>query len=112
MVCSIGSFTTGLPSKFSVVAIDETVARKIRKTELDDICRRFPVFHEYVRKIIEGQTLTLENHYMRFTLPARERLRRLSREDSWVLADKRIKDYMVASFLGMDRATYSRVRGR
>jgi CRP-like cAMP-binding protein len=109
-VFGVGSFTTGLPSKKSVEAIEISVLRKIYKSEVDDLISQFPAFHVHVRKIIECHANLLEDHYLRLILSQTERYLELLRPDSWILGDKRIKNYRVAAYLGIDRATYSRFR--
>ena len=112
VACSIKSYTNHLPSKVSIVSCDDTIIRKIRKIELESICERHPIFNVHLLKILEAQSILLEDHYILMTIPARDRLKKLESEFSWILEDKRIKDYMIASFLGIDRATLSRFRKR
>ena len=109
-VFGVGSFTTGNPSKFSLVAIERSVVRKIYKSEVDDLISRFPVFHVHVRKIIEAHTQLIEDHYLLHLLPAKERYLNLIQSKSWLLSDRRIKDYMIADYLGFGRSTFSRFR--
>ncbi len=109
-VFGVGSFTMGLPSKMSLVAIEESVVRKIRRSEIDQLVGRMPGFHVHIRKIIETHTNILEEHYLLYMEPARERYYKLMGSNHWLLNDKRIKDYMLADYLGIDRATFSRFR--
>jgi CRP-like cAMP-binding protein len=109
-VFGVGSFTTGLPSRMSVVAIEKTVIRKIYKSAIDDLIARFPAFHANVRKIIEAHTQLIEDHYLLHLLPAKERYLNLIQSKSWLLSDRRIKDYMIADYLGFGRSTFSRFR--
>lgn len=109
-VFSVGSFITGQPSKMSVVSIEKCVIRKIYKAEIDSVITKYPTFHVHLRKIIEGHTQLLEDHYLIHTLSARERYLKLIETKSWMLADKRIKDYMMADYLGIGRGTLSRFR--
>ncbi len=110
VVCAVNSFTGGQVAKISIVSMDETVLRKIRKVELEAVCEKYPSFNIHIRKIIEIQTGLLEEHYLLLTLPARERLEFLRKEQAWMLKDRRIRGYMVAGYLGVDRATFSRWR--
>jgi CRP-like cAMP-binding protein len=110
VACAVKSFTANVASRVSIVSMDETVVRKIRKIELEAICEKHPAFNIHVRKIIEGQSFLLEDHYLLLTLPARDRLKHLGSELAWMLGDRRIKNYMVADYLGVDKATYSRWR--
>jgi CRP-like cAMP-binding protein len=110
MICGIKSLGEDIPSKVSILAMDETVIRKIRKVELIAICDRQPLFNIHLRKIIETQSALMEEHYLLLTLAPRDRLGKLKTEDAWFLRDHRIRGYMIAAYLGIDKATYSRFR--
>jgi hypothetical protein len=92
------------------VATETTTIRKIRKSASEELPARFHVFHVHIRKISEHHAQLLEEHYLQFILSQKERVLQFLVSNSWILKDKRIKDYMVASYLGIDRATYSRFR--
>lgn len=108
IVCAIKSFTAGVESRVSVVSMDDTVLRKLRRVEVESICEKHPSFNVHVRKMIERQTNLLEDHSMMLSLPMRHRLVVL--KGSWILEDKRIKDYQVADYLGIDKGSLSRWR--
>ncbi len=110
IACAIKSYNSNLPSKVSMVAIDETIIRKIRKIEVEAICEKYPSFNIHMRKIIESQSILIEDHYLLLTLPARDRLVKLKEEHAWMMNDKRLKNYMIADYLGVDKATFSRFR--
>lgn len=110
IVCAVKSFISAEPSKYSIVSMDETIIRKIRKTELEAVCEKHPSFNVHLRKIIEKQSLLLDDHYISLTLTAKERLTNLKHGKVWILDDKRIKDYAIADYLGIDKATFSRYR--
>ena len=110
VTCAIKSFTSNVASKVIIVSMEETVVRKIRKIELEAIAEKYLAFNIHLRKIIEGQSILLEDHYLLLTLPARNRLMHLKEEGSWMLSDKRIKNYLLADYLGVDKATFSRWR--
>ena len=110
VVFSSGSFIGQLPSKLAIVAVEESVIRKISKQTIDELTQKFPVFNTHIRKIIEGQTNALEEHYFLYLLSARERYYQLVKNKHWILTDERIKDFMVADYLGIGRGTFSRLK--
>jgi CRP-like cAMP-binding protein len=110
VVFAAGAFTTSAASSVSIVAMDETLIRKVRRVELEAVCERHPAFNVHLRQILEHQSVLIEDHYLLLTLPARERVQRLEREDSWILNDRRIRGYMVANYLGIEQSTYSKFR--
>lgn len=108
ITCATSSFHALAPSRLSIVALDETVIRKISRVEAEAVADKFPVFHTHLRKITELQSAQLEQHYLLQAESAKERLARLPALCGWMLKDKRIKQYMIADYLGVDRATVSR----
>jgi CRP-like cAMP-binding protein len=109
IVCGIKSYNTNLASKLSIVALDETVIRKIRRIEAESVCEKYPSFNIHLRKIIEMQSILIEDHYLLLTLPAKERLLKIREEEMWMLTDKRIRNYMIANYLGMEQSTFSKL---
>lgn len=111
MACSMSSYHTLLPSRIAIVALDETVVRKVSKLDAEAIATKHTSFHSHLRRITELQSIQLESHYLLLAEPARERLAKLPELCGWMLKDKRIKQYMIADYLGVDRATVSRWNG-
>lgn len=109
---SMGSYHSSTPSRLAIVAIDETVIRKIYRKDAEFIAEKHPSFHSHLRKITEIQSLQLETHYLLIAEPARVRLTKIAELCGWMLKDRRIKQYMIADYLGVDRATVSRWKGK
>lgn len=112
MACSMSSFHTLTPSRLALVALDETVIRKISRREAEAVAEKYPAFHTHLRKLTEEQSAQLEKHYLLLAEPARDRLAKVPTVCGWMLKDRRIKQYMIADYLGVDRATMSRWKGR
>ena len=112
MACSMSSYTNSAPSRLAIVALDETVIRKISRKDAEAVAGRHPSFHVHLRRITEIQSLQLETHYLLIAEPARDRLAKIPELCGWMLKDRRIKQYMIADYLGVDRATMSRWNGR
>ena len=104
------SYIANVPSHHGIQVIEETHLRKIRKVELDAICARFPVFYLHLLRILEAKYGRLEDHSNLLMEPARKRYPLIQHQEPWLLEDRRIKDYMLAAYLGIDKATLSRYR--
>lgn len=113
MVCGVKSYVSAAPSRVSVVAVEETVVRRVRRAEVEAVVSRFPVFGEHVRRILDLGETAIEDHYLLIGMAPRARFEKLVVEGSWVLSDRRVRQYMAAGYLGVDQATLSRwVRGK
>lgn len=108
MICLVKSYTGATPARASIVAIEETVIWKLRRVEAEALSYKYPPFHWHLHRILEGQAAIIEDHYMLLGLPARGRFEWLVNQQGWIIRDKRIRQYAVASYLGIDQATYSR----
>jgi CRP-like cAMP-binding protein len=105
MACSMSSFHSQTPSRFAIVALDDTIIRRIPRREAEAVAEKYPTFHRHLRKITEEQSSQLESHYLLISEPAKDRLTNFPERFGWMLKDKRIKDYMIADFLGVHRVT-------
>ena len=106
----LNNFFANSPSALGIPTIDETHLRKIRKAELEAICAKYPIFYLHLLKIVDDKYGKLEGHTRLLMEPARRRFPLVQKQEAWLLEDSRIKDYMLASYLGIDKATYSRFR--
>jgi len=106
----LNSFFGNTPSVLGIQVIAETHLRKIRKTELASICSRYPIFYLHLLKILDAKYTKLEGHTQLLMEPAKKRLPLVQKNEPWLLKDTRIKDYMLAAYLGIDKATFSRFR--
>lgn len=110
VVGSMKSYYSGQPSKLSIRTMEETHIRKIRKAELEALMQKFPEFNINARRITETYYSMSEDHVILLAMPPKERFRKLQEEYPWILDDNRIKDYMVAGYLGIDKTTLSKYR--
>ena len=99
-----------IPSNLSFQVIDETHLRKIRKAELESICSKYPILNFHLLKILETKYSKVEDHRQILMEPVKNRVPLVKRQEPWLLEDPRIKDYMLAAYLGIDKATFSRLR--
>jgi CRP-like cAMP-binding protein len=108
IACSMTSYHSLTPSRLAIVALEETVIRKLSRRDAESITEKHPTFHTHLRRITEVQASQMEMHYLILAEPARDRLAKLPELCGWMLKDRRIKQYMIADYLGVDRATMSR----
>ena len=97
-------------SGITIQVLDEIHLRKIRKAELAFICSKYPIFYLHLLKLLDTRYGKLEAQFQLLTQPLSKRFPIVKKQEPWLLEDKRIKDYMVAGYLGIDKATYSRYR--
>lgn len=110
VIGSMKSYFSGLPSKLMIRTMEETVLRMIKKTELETLYEKFPEFNINARRITELYYSMSEDRVILMAMPPKEKYRKLQEEYPWILKDRRIKDYMVAAYLGIDDTTLSKYR--
>lgn len=108
---AVASFFRQKPGYEDIVAIEDTDTWYITARELDDIYERFPEFNYHGR--------VLSNHYYAKT---EERMRAFHNQppdmrykyllDNYPDLIKRVSVKMMASFIGVNKDTLSRVRAR
>ena len=106
----VNSFVHNQPSRISLMAAEESVIRKINRVEINALCEKYPVFYYHLYRMIDHQYTMLADHFMLYILSPRERFARFYKEQNWFLQYPEMKNYMIADYLGMDRATFSRYR--
>jgi CRP-like cAMP-binding protein len=110
VIGSMKSYYSSQPSKLTIRTMEETHIRKIRKVELEGLMQKFPEFNINARRITETYYSMSEDHVILLAMPPKERFKKIQVEYPWILADSRIKDYMVAAYLGIDKTTLSKYR--
>lgn len=110
VIGSMKSYYSGLPSQLTIRTMEETVIRKIKKPELETLMQKFPEFNINARRITELYYSMSEDHVILLAMPPKERFKKLESDYPWILTDPRIRDYMVAAYLGINKATLSLYR--
>ncbi|HCL06438.1 MAG TPA: hypothetical protein DHW64_10965 [Chitinophagaceae bacterium] len=110
VIGSMKSYFSGMPSKLTIRTMEETHLRKIRKTDLELLYQKFPSFNINARRITEEYYSRNEDHVILLAMPPKERLKKLEADYPWIVSDERIKDYMLAGYLGIDNSTLSKYR--
>lgn len=112
VIGSMKSYFSGMPSKLTIRTMEETHLRKIHKKDLEALLEKFPSFNINARKITEQYYSRNEDHVILLAMPPKERLKKLEAEYPWIVQDPRIKDYMLAGYLGIDNSTLSKYRSQ
>lgn len=110
IIGSMKSYYSGQQSKLIIRTMEETHLRKIRKVELEELMRKFPGFYINALRVTEQYYARSEDHVILLALPPKERYKKILAEYPWILEDKRIKDYMVAGYLGINKTTLGMYR--
>jgi CRP-like cAMP-binding protein len=110
IIGSMKSYFTDTPSKLAIRTMEETKLRRIHKKDLEYLLDKYPSFNINARRITEFYYSQNEDHALLLTLPPKERLKKLEKDKTWLMQDPRIKDYMLAGYLGIDKTTLSKYR--
>lgn len=110
IIGSMKSYFTATPSKLAIRTLEETQLRKIKKRDLDYLLQKYPSFNINARKITEYYYGQSEDHALLLALPPKDRLKKIEKDATWLIDDPRIKDYMLAGYLGVDKTTLCKYR--
>jgi CRP-like cAMP-binding protein len=112
VISSVGSFHHRSPTQFAIRTIEETHLRKISRSVLENLYDRFPGLNVHARLLLQGCCSESEQRTIDGCFSLKERYRKLHEQESWLLFDPRIRDYMLAAYLNVDKATFSRFKGK
>lgn len=110
IIGSMKSYFCGQPSRLMIRTMEESHLRKIKKVELENLMQKFPDFYINALRVTEQYYARSEDHVILLSMPPKDRFLKLQLDYSWILNDKRIKDYMLADYLSISKATLSRFR--
>lgn len=105
------SFKSGMPSGFSIQAVEKTTVLAISKKGQDELFDKLPQLERYFRVVLEKAYSAQLNriHYI-FNLGGEEQYRMMSvRYPGFV---QRVPQYMLASFLGITPEFLSKLRAK
>jgi CRP-like cAMP-binding protein len=94
----------------SLFTLTESNLRKIRRTDILSLCLKFPAFQAHYTSFLLHEYLHLLRYIFLQSEPAASQVKMLRKDFKHLVADQAIKDYHLAAFCGMDKATYSRLR--
>ncbi|UOQ54886.1 Crp/Fnr family transcriptional regulator [Hymenobacter cellulosivorans] len=103
------SLASGLPARFNIDAIEDSVVLLIRKEEFDRLCQAIPALQQLVNALLHRSFLAQQNRIHTTISYSAEEKYRIFLQEFPVFA-RRIPQHMVASYLGMTTETLSRIR--
>jgi len=99
------------PSKYFIDAWEDTEVLLVKKTDLTYLVDNIPALTEWVRKLDASFTIAIQRRLSAaISLPAEKRYYDLEKTNPEFL--QRFPQHIIASYLGINRETLSRIRGR
>lgn len=106
-----GSFITQKPAQFSVQCIENTELLQLSYQNLEELYEKIPKLERFFRIIFQKALITSEKRIaFNFSLPARERYLNFQKEYPYI--EKRVPQYMIASYLGISKEFLSKIRNQ
>jgi CRP-like cAMP-binding protein len=111
VACAVDSFISGKPSIYAIEAIEPTTVYSIRIEDLQWLYDHHPVMDRFGRLILQQEYLALAYHHQSLQfMPAEQRYLQLLEKYPHIVQRVSIKD--IASFLGINQETLSRIRSK
>jgi CRP/FNR family transcriptional regulator, anaerobic regulatory protein len=109
VVISIRSFNFRVPSKENIITLTNTELLTISYNDMSELWKQVPVWKQIAKDVDEMKYQDLKHRLIKFqTLSASERYKLFCRNYPEILKSVALKH--VASYLGIDIATLSRIR--
>lgn len=104
-----GSFITQTPAHFSIQCLENTELLQLSFHALEELYERIPKLERFFRILFQQALIASEKRIARtFSLPAKERYLNFQKE--YPCIEKRVPQYMVASYLGISKEFLSKIR--
>ncbi|GAA4166250.1 Crp/Fnr family transcriptional regulator [Chryseobacterium ginsenosidimutans] len=105
------SLTTGTPSEFNIVALENSEIVLIEKEDFDIICKQIPQFYRMANEILHRSFLASQKRiHANISLSIEEKYQDFIHKYPSVI--NRIPQHMIASYLGISAETLSRIRSQ
>lgn len=109
LIISFDSFNNQTPSKENIIAVDDSEILVITYQKQQQLYQRVPVWNQMCRDIADKKSEDSKNRAVQLqTLTAKERYQQFCKDYPEVIQKCPLRH--VASFLGIDNATLSRIR--
>ena len=109
VVISMDSFNRQVPSKEYIVAIEDSDLLVITWQNMQELCQQVPLWRQIIKDVDEYKFKEQMNRSIRFqTLSATERYQLLMQKKPDIIQKVALRH--IASYLGIDIATLSRIR--
>lgn len=108
-IADLYSFFSGEKALYTIEAIEETRVLMLNKENFEIACKELPVFEKYFRILIQNAYVALQYRLVKSaSAPAEERYAHLvKRYPNFI---QRIPQYLIASYLGIQPQSLSRIR--
>lgn len=108
-ISDLYSFFSGDKSIYHIEAIEDTRVLMLNKSSFETACSEFPVFEKYFRILVQNAYVSLQYRLVKsVSAPAEERYAELMRRHPDFI--QRIPQYLIASYLGIQPPSLSRIR--
>jgi CRP-like cAMP-binding protein len=105
----IGSFISQTPADFNVQCIEDTELIQFSYHNIEALFEAIPKLERFFRKIIEKAFVATQKRIVRnFSLSAKERY--VIFRDTYPELEQRIPQYMIASYLGITKEFFSKMK--
>ncbi|KPH14479.1 Crp/Fnr family transcriptional regulator [Chryseobacterium sp. ERMR1:04] len=105
------SLTTGNPSDFNILALENSEIILIKKDDFEYICQKIPQFYKMVNDILHKSFLVSQKRiHANMSLSIEEKYHNFIQQFPSVA--NRIPQHMIASYLGISAETLSRIRAQ
>ncbi len=102
------SLVSKKPSKYNIDAIDASEILLIRKTDFEMLCKKIPVFKDFINSISQENFIAMQERIcLTITFTAEEKYNNFIQKFPAIA--NRVPKHMIASYLGISAETVSRV---
>ena len=107
----LGSFITQTPADFNVQCLEKTTLIQFTYDNLEELYDEIPQIERLFRKIIERAFVASQKRIIRnFSLDAKERYKLF--RSKYPEIDRRVPQYMIASYLGITKEFLSKIKSQ
>ncbi|GGH43930.1 cyclic nucleotide-binding protein [Mangrovimonas yunxiaonensis] len=107
----LGSFSAQIPSDFNVQCLEDTETIQFHIDVIEEIFERIPKMERFFRKIIEKAYVSSQKRIVRnFSMAAKARY--LYFRETYPKMERRIPQYMIASYLGITKEFLSKIKSQ
>lgn len=107
----MSSFINQTPADFNIQFLENTELIMFPYDVIEDLYQHIPKLERFFRQIIERAFIASQKRIVRnFSMPAKDRY--INFKKQYPLIERRIPQYMVASYLGITKEFLSKIKGQ
>lgn len=110
VVLSVASFYGQAPSSLYISCAEDTEIATLHRKDIEWLYEKYPELNFHSRKLLEHYYSLSETHVRLLMLPPKERYDMLLRTYPWMFGSNRIKEKMLAAYIGVTPETFSNYR--